>query len=67
VLAAYTAHRRERLAQVAAAIRAGARTASQVVQVVYADVDQALWPAATASVKAQLEYLATLRQRVQGQ
>ena len=60
VLAAYVEHRRQRLAQVAAAIRAGARTASDVVEVVYADVDRALWPAATASVKAQLEYLATL-------
>jgi hypothetical protein len=60
VLAAYVEHRRERLAQVAAAMRAGARTASEVVEAVYADVDKALWPAATASVKAQLEYLAAL-------
>ena len=41
-------------------MRGGARTAAEVVEVVYADVDRALWPAATASVKAQLEYLMTL-------
>jgi hypothetical protein len=28
-----------------------------VVERVYADVDRALWPAAEASVRAQLEYL----------
>jgi hypothetical protein len=28
-----------------------------VVQVVYADVDPVLWPAAELSVRAQLEYL----------
>jgi hypothetical protein len=30
-----------------------------VVEVVYADVDRALWPAAEWSVGAQLEYLRT--------
>ena len=57
VLAAYKQHRQERLEQVAAAMRGGARTAAEVVAVVYADVDQALWPAAAASVRAQLAYL----------
>jgi glyoxylase-like metal-dependent hydrolase (beta-lactamase superfamily II) len=57
VLEAYKEHRRERLEQIAAAMRGGARTAADVVAVVYADVDQALWPAAAASVRAQLAYL----------
>jgi glyoxylase-like metal-dependent hydrolase (beta-lactamase superfamily II) len=53
----YIAHRRERLEQVEAALAAGDRTAREVVERVYADVDQALWPVAEASVRAQLEYL----------
>ena len=53
----YLRHREQRLAQVAAAWEAGARTAHAVVEVVYADVDRALWPAATLSVRAQLAYL----------
>jgi len=57
VLEAYKQHRQERLEQVAAAMRGGARTAADVVAVVYADVDEALWPAAAASVRAQLAYL----------
>lgn len=53
----YLAHRQARLEQVRAALAAGAGTAEQVVQAVYADVDRALWPAATLSVRAQLAYL----------
>ncbi|MCW2914862.1 MAG: beta-lactamase domain protein [Actinomycetia bacterium] len=53
----YLGHRRERLAQVEAAVAAGARTPREVVERVYADVDTSLWPAAEWSVKAQLEYL----------
>jgi glyoxylase-like metal-dependent hydrolase (beta-lactamase superfamily II) len=53
----YLDHRRERLAQVGAAMAAGARTPREVVERVYADVDPSLWPAAEASVQAQLEYL----------
>jgi glyoxylase-like metal-dependent hydrolase (beta-lactamase superfamily II) len=53
----YIGHRRERLAQVEAALRAGARTAREVVERVYTDVDEALWPAAEWSVQAQLDYL----------
>jgi glyoxylase-like metal-dependent hydrolase (beta-lactamase superfamily II) len=53
----YLAHREARLEQVRAALAAGARTAEQVVERVYADVDRALWPAATLSVRAQLAYL----------
>jgi glyoxylase-like metal-dependent hydrolase (beta-lactamase superfamily II) len=56
----YLAHRAQRLAQVAAVReRFGADvSAMAVVEIVYADVDQALWPAAERSVKAQLDYLA---------
>jgi glyoxylase-like metal-dependent hydrolase (beta-lactamase superfamily II) len=55
----YLAHREERLDQVRAAL-AGLgpdATARQIVEVVYADVDPALWWAAELSVKAQLAYL----------
>jgi glyoxylase-like metal-dependent hydrolase (beta-lactamase superfamily II) len=57
VLDYYIAHRRERLGQVRAALAAGARTAAEVVALVYTDVDRALWPAAEQSVRAQLDYL----------
>jgi glyoxylase-like metal-dependent hydrolase (beta-lactamase superfamily II) len=53
----YLAHREQRLDQVRAAVAAGAATPQQVVEVVYADVDRALWPAALLSVRAQLAYL----------
>jgi 4-hydroxy-3-methylbut-2-enyl diphosphate reductase IspH len=42
---------------VRAAVTAGASTPQQVVEVVYADVDRALWPAALLSVQAQLAFL----------
>ena len=57
VLDYYIAHRRERLDQVRAAIAVGARTPPEIVAIVYADVDRALWPAAEQSVRAQLSYL----------
>jgi glyoxylase-like metal-dependent hydrolase (beta-lactamase superfamily II) len=53
----YIVHRQERLAQVEAAVRAGAGTAREVVERVYVDVDRSLWPAAEWSVQAQLDYL----------
>lgn len=53
----YLDHRQERLAQVRSALEQGARTAQDVVERVYADVDPVLWPAAELSVRAQLEYL----------
>ena len=53
----YLAHRESRLAQVREAVAAGATSAADVVETVYADVDRALWPAATLSVLAQLEHL----------
>ena len=57
VIEYYIAHRAERLEQVREALAAGARTAREVVERVYADVDRRLWPAAELSVRAQLEYL----------
>ncbi|MBO3745832.1 MBL fold metallo-hydrolase [Streptosporangiaceae bacterium NEAU-GS5] len=56
----YLTHRRQRLDQIRAAIRAGARDAREIVEMVYADVDRSLWPAAEWSVAAQLNYLKTL-------
>jgi glyoxylase-like metal-dependent hydrolase (beta-lactamase superfamily II) len=53
----YLGHRRQRLAQVQAALDAGAKTARDVVELVYKDVDKSLWSAAELSVRAQLEYL----------
>jgi glyoxylase-like metal-dependent hydrolase (beta-lactamase superfamily II) len=61
VLEFYIAHRKERLAQVEAALAAGDSTPSQVVRRVYADVDPAVWPAAELSVRAQLHYLDPVR------
>ena len=57
VLDYYISHRAERLEQVREATRAGASTPREVVETVYADVDQVLWPAAELSVRAQLDYL----------
>lgn len=57
VARAYLAHREERLAQVRAAIAAGAENAEAVVDVVYPDIDPAIRFAAVASAQAQLEYL----------
>ena len=56
----YTAHRRARLAAVAQALAAGHTSVADVVAVVYADVPQALRPAAELSVRAQLAYLGRL-------
>ena len=53
----YLAHRERRLAQVRAAVEAGAVDPRAVVESVYADVDPALWAAAELSVRAQLAYL----------
>ncbi|GGK60745.1 MBL fold metallo-hydrolase [Nocardia camponoti] len=55
----YLNHRRERLAQVKAALDELGNDAGAfaVVRKVYADVDKRLWPAARSSVQAQLEYL----------
>ncbi|NRQ34156.1 MBL fold metallo-hydrolase [Nonomuraea sp. NN258] len=53
----YLAHRRQRLDQIRAARARGARTPREIVEIVYADVDVSLWPAAEMSVRAQLDYL----------
>jgi glyoxylase-like metal-dependent hydrolase (beta-lactamase superfamily II) len=57
----YLAHRAQRLAQVQAALETLGPEASPraIVELVYADVDQVLWPAAELSVQAQLKYLQT--------
>lgn len=59
VSARYLTHREQRLEQVRTALtRLGPRaSAREIVEVVYADVDQALWWAAELSVQAQLDYL----------
>ncbi|WP_375477482.1 MBL fold metallo-hydrolase [uncultured Jatrophihabitans sp.] len=59
VAAHYLAHREQRLDQVRAALAELGPSASarQVVEVVYADVDRAVWWAAELSVEAQLAYL----------
>lgn len=61
VLDYYLRHREERLEQVRGAVADGAVTAREVVETVYADVDQSLWPAAELSVQAQLDYLGASR------
>lgn len=58
LLDAYVEHRHARLEQVRRAVQDGARTAAEVVSAVYADVPRQVWPAAQASVAAQLDYLA---------
>jgi glyoxylase-like metal-dependent hydrolase (beta-lactamase superfamily II) len=69
VLDFYLSHRRERLEQVREALRtihAAARDGvpldhealpRRIVELVYADIDPVLWPAAELSVRAQLAYL----------
>lgn len=57
VLDHYLSHREERLDQVRSAVAAGAQTAREVVETVYADVDPVLWDAAEASVRAQLDFI----------
>ncbi|MFL6088939.1 MAG: MBL fold metallo-hydrolase [Aeromicrobium sp.] len=53
----YLEHRVERLDQVRDAVANGAATPREVVEIVYADVGQHLWPAAEMSVRAQLDHL----------
>ncbi len=59
----YLSHRRDRLAQVEAALAgldpAVPDPARQIVETVYADVDEVLWGAAELSVRAQLAYLSS--------
>jgi glyoxylase-like metal-dependent hydrolase (beta-lactamase superfamily II) len=53
----YLEHRRERLAQVEAAMAAGADTPQKVVDLVYPDIEPAVRFAAEFSAAAQLDYL----------
>jgi glyoxylase-like metal-dependent hydrolase (beta-lactamase superfamily II) len=62
VLDYYLAHRAERLDEVRAALAAGDTDPASIVARVYAAVDQALWRFAESSVRAQLRYLADLRE-----
>jgi glyoxylase-like metal-dependent hydrolase (beta-lactamase superfamily II) len=57
VLDFYLAHRAWREEQLLAALAGGAGTVDEVVAVVYADVPQALWPAAAQSTRATLAKL----------
>ena len=59
VAAMYLTHREERLGQVRGALTVLGEDATprQVVEHVYADVDEKLWEAAEQSVRAQLDYL----------
>lgn len=59
-LAAYRAHRLEREAQILAQLAAGPRRITDMVPVLYAGVDERLWPAAVLSVWAHL--IALVRQ-----
>jgi hydroxyacylglutathione hydrolase len=53
----YLAHRRQRHEQILEAIRSGARSRDEIVEVVYHDVDRALYPLAARSVQAHLELM----------
>lgn len=57
VAGVYLDHRRERLAQVEAAMAAGADTPEKVVDLVYPDIDPGVRFAAQWSAAAQLDYL----------
>jgi glyoxylase-like metal-dependent hydrolase (beta-lactamase superfamily II) len=59
-IAYYREHRAERLAQVRAALAAGAGTPEEIVDTVYADTPPGVRSAALMSVRAQLEYLGAL-------
>ncbi|AGZ46581.1 MBL fold metallo-hydrolase [Actinoplanes friuliensis] len=63
VARAYLAHRRDRLAQVRAAVAAGADSPETVVDVVYPDIAPGVRFAAEWSARAQLEYLRRESQR----
>ncbi len=56
-VANYIEHRRQREAQIVAAVAAGARTPRGITEAVYFDVGGELIPAAVAQVKVQLEKL----------
>ena len=53
----YLAHRMQRHEQILAAVRNGAETVPEIVEVVYADVDPSLHPLAARSVQAHVKLL----------
>jgi glyoxylase-like metal-dependent hydrolase (beta-lactamase superfamily II) len=53
----YLAHRRQRHEEIFEAIRSGASTTDEIVEMVYRDVDRALHPLAARSVQAHLRLL----------
>ncbi len=57
VLTEYLEHRLERERQILGALTGGAATIGQVVELVYAATDPALWPLAARSVGAHLRKL----------
>jgi glyoxylase-like metal-dependent hydrolase (beta-lactamase superfamily II) len=57
VLSAYVRHRHDRLDEVRNAYASGAHDINALVSAVYADVPSAVLPAATLSLRAQVQYL----------
>ncbi len=57
VISWYLAHRRQREAEIVAAMGAGALTVGEIVETVYAEVDASLHPLAAVSVAAHLRKL----------
>lgn len=57
VIDAYLEHRLARLEQVRAIVDSGVVEIDEIVSIVYADVPREVWPAASLSVRAQVEYL----------
>lgn len=57
VISWYLAHRRQREAEILAALRSGCHTIESIVETVYAQVDRSLHPLATKSVAAHLRKL----------
>jgi glyoxylase-like metal-dependent hydrolase (beta-lactamase superfamily II) len=57
VLQFHLDHREHRLRQVLSVLRDAPRTAREVVEVIYASHDPAVWPAATASTLAAFDHL----------
>jgi glyoxylase-like metal-dependent hydrolase (beta-lactamase superfamily II) len=53
----YLAHRRQRHEEILAAIRSGASSTDEIVELVYRDVDRALHPLAARSVRAHVRLL----------
>jgi hypothetical protein len=53
----YLAHRRQRHEEILDAIRSGAASTDDILEVVYRDVDRALFPLAARSVRAHLHLL----------